>query len=81
MDMPGFITVMCGDRDEQLVALADIAGVKYAKVHVSQKSPQMVPGCIIERHSSDYAMWCVESKEDVIERMIRAGAEVVRTNG
>lgn len=74
-----FITVLVEDQDEIVVALADIGCVKTKKVSLSRKSVKEVDGCLLERISKpDFAIWCIESKEDVMARMKHAGATIVR---
>jgi hypothetical protein len=73
-----FITVLMADQEEQLIHVDDISVVKSYKVNISRKSAKQVDGCIIERRSCEFSLWCIEPKEEIFARLKHAGAVIVR---
>jgi hypothetical protein len=78
--MSKFITLQCADDEEVVLHLDEIAMVKSWDVSTKRKGGKLVPGCIVERRTSEFAVWCIQPKDEVLGMMEHAGADITRNS-
>lgn len=78
--MSPFITLRCADDEEVVLHLDEIAMVKSWNVSTKARGSDRVLGCIVERRTSEFAVWCIQPMCEVLDMMKHAGAEITRNS-